>query len=236
LRIAKPATLLLVRHAHTDSQTRMCGWYDVQLSSRGHRQAKQLAQRLQHEESVSAVYASTSIRAQQTVRPIVDGNETKLQLLDGLREIYCGLCEGVILEEVQKRFPDGWRRNCSQTDSNFRWPEGESYVEFRNRVLENLTNIARRHANERVLVVTHTGVISQALGTIEGTDPARWEPNRPKHASITEILWPAENRLSLIRFSDTAHLTWTSEGLGHRGAEHSSNNGPLAPLQPVLPK
>ena len=70
------------------------------------------------------------------------------------------------ISEVQQRYPKLWEENEAQQNENFSWPDGETYRRFRRRVLRVVNAIARRHEGQRVLVVTHAGVINQVLGTL----------------------------------------------------------------------
>jgi Histidine phosphatase superfamily (branch 1) len=83
-------------------------------------------------------------------------------------------------------------------------------------VLRALCRIAAAHPGQRVVVVTHTGVITQALGALDGTAAARWEANRAGNASLTEVRWPAGggpgalagpgDRGTVVRFDVREHL------------------------------
>ncbi len=160
-----------------------------------------LRERLRIDPPPSAVYASTLRRAAETAAgaaPIAP------LLADSLREINCGVLDGEPLAEIQARHPDLWRRNLAQDDENFSWIGGESYRQFRERVLGAVNAIAARHEGERVLVVTHAGVISQVMGALAGASAARWEDFRPGYASITEIDWGDGSRVR--RFDDRSHL------------------------------
>jgi 2,3-bisphosphoglycerate-dependent phosphoglycerate mutase len=106
-----------------------------------------------------------------------------------LREVSCGALDGMPHDEVRERHPELWERNVDQRDEAFRWPGGESYREFRQRVRGVLDVIAARHAGRHGLVVTHAGVITQALGMLHGWSAARWDRARPAHAAIVEIAW-----------------------------------------------
>jgi broad specificity phosphatase PhoE len=107
-----------------------------------------------------------------------------------LREISCGDLDGLSLVEVQRRFPALWQRNLSRSDEDFRWPGGESYRELRQRVLGRLASIAGRHPGQRVVLVTHAGVISQVLGAaLHGTSATRWDLWRPRNGGVTEVRW-----------------------------------------------
>jgi alpha-ribazole phosphatase/probable phosphoglycerate mutase len=124
---------------------------------------------------------------------------------DLLREIHCGRLEGVPLAEVQQRYPILWRANLRQIDDGFQWPGGESYRDFRQRVLHAVSTIAARHRGERVIIVTHAGVISQVLGALNGVRAACWEAFRPHNASLTIVQW-ADGAGYLRTFNDHDHL------------------------------
>ena len=122
-----------------------------------------------------------------------------------LREINCGRLEGMPLSEVQRSHPFHWRTNLRQVDDGFRWPGGESYREFRRRVVSAMNSIAAQHGGERVIVVTHAGVISQIVGALSGVRAACWEAFRPRNASLTIVEW-LDGRGRVRSFDDHDHL------------------------------
>jgi Histidine phosphatase superfamily (branch 1) len=85
-----------------------------------------------------------------------------------------------------------WQRNLAHSDDEFRWPGGESYLEFRGRVLGVVQRLAAAHRGQRIAVVTHAGVISQVMGVLQGASPARWDLWRAANCSATEIRWRRE--------------------------------------------
>jgi broad specificity phosphatase PhoE len=89
----------------------------------------------------------------------------------------------------------------AQTDNDFRWPGGETYAQFRQRVLRAVQRIARTHAGGRVLIVTHAAVISQILGYLTDEPAARWEAFRPECATLTEVGWRGSTGV-LVHFGD----------------------------------
>jgi broad specificity phosphatase PhoE len=197
--------LLLIRHAEMQGTTEdpaglLCGWCDSPLSARGRRQAEALARRLTHEPPATVLYSSPLRRAAETAAVLSEKLALAVRWTPRLREISCGILDGHSISEAQSKYPELWRRNLAQTDEDFRWPGGESYREFRARCLGVLERIAAQHPGERVLVVTHAGVISQCLGWLNGKSAAQWEPYRPRNASITEVRW-AE---AVLRFDDRA--------------------------------
>jgi 2,3-bisphosphoglycerate-dependent phosphoglycerate mutase len=196
--------LLLLRHAHTDANDfgqspRMAGWTDTPLSERGEQQLAALEPLIG---IAPVVYSSTLPRALRTAR--VAAGARRIVALRSLREISCGDVDGWLIDDVVARHPDLWQRNLAQDDPDFCWPGGETYRRFRTRVLRALHGIAARHPGERVLVVTHAGAIAQAIGSIHGTTPARWDQFRPRNCSITTLERDPDGTLRLLDFDLTA--------------------------------
>lgn len=195
--------LILIRHAHVDSGKngrRMCGWLDLPLSSTGELQLQCLRGE-PSEFKPDAVYASSSLRARLTAETLAANWRLPVTTDPDLREINSGALEGMLIEEVKHRFPDLWTRNASQDDADFAWPNGETYKNFRERVFRALDLIASRHRNARIPVVTHTGVIAQAVGAIKGLSPAVWEHHRAGPLTATEVIWRDGVPVQLLSFN-----------------------------------
>lgn len=210
MRPAAVADLVFIRHAHIacsdNGDALMCGRHDVPLSPSGLAQVESLRYRLSVEPPFDAVYSSPLRRALQTSAAARNRQPRRLR---SLAEICCGRLDGMPIAAVKRNFPDVWARNEAQDDENFCWPGGESYRRFRNRVLRAVMQIARAHAGQRVLMVTHAGVINQVLGTIAGQSAARWSNFRPHNASITRVLW-SDSGADVERFDDYVHLSTAS--------------------------
>lgn len=205
-----PSTrLVLIRHGHTAANSgsavlRMSGWTNFPLSDLGRRQAEALSRRLAAEApALSALYASPLQRASDTARAFTGLGE--IRYLEDLREIGCGEVDGWPVSRVQERYPDLWEANRRQDDPDFRWPEGESYRELRDRSLAALGRIAAAHPGQRVAVVTHAGVLCQAIGWLHGTSPAEWSRFRPGNCSFSEVEWAGECG-TVLTFDDRSHL------------------------------
>jgi broad specificity phosphatase PhoE len=179
---------LLIRHAHVDTNARLCGTLDVPLSVEGRAQLNTLLQG----RAISppdALYTSPLARAREVAARLADAWRIPAEAAAAVREISCGALEGVPIAEVQARYPQLWKRNEQQADDAFTWPGGESYRAFRARVLSGLERIANRHAGQRVAIVTHAGVITQVLGTIRRRSAAVWKADRPAPLTATEVTW-----------------------------------------------
>lgn len=202
--------IVLVRHAQTagnrlENSAPMGGWTDLPLSATGWQQVDALRRRFRFEGRAAAIYSSPLQRTRHTASALQSAAEGPVNLLSDLREIHCGNVDGRPLIEVQRQHAALWQENQRQENPDFRWPGGESYREFRARTRAVLQAIVALHPGQRVLVVTHCGIISQLMGSIHGVNPARWEAWRPGNASITELEWGPHGPRAVF-FDNRTHL------------------------------
>ncbi len=179
--------IVLVRHAMVDTAARLCGSFDVPLTRAGRVQVQAVLGRPPTRPVPDALYTSTLTRARDVAAGLGRAWALDPQLAEWAREIHCGSVEGVPLSELQREHPELWARHLAQNDEAFAWPGGETYAEFRARVLAGLAAIATAHPAGRVAVVTHAGVISQVLGAIRHRPAAVWAPDRPDPFTATEV-------------------------------------------------
>ncbi len=150
--------LVLVRHGETDWNRagRVQGRTDIPLNETGREQARATAERLTGT-AFDAVAASPLSRAAETARIIADGlGLGDVELVDELVERNYGDAEGMTDTELDARF--GGNLGAQ-----------ESRQETVDRVKPALLELARRHPGQRVLVVSHGGVIGSLV-----RDTTRW--------------------------------------------------------------
>lgn len=141
-----------VRHGETDwnRQKLLQGQIDIPLNEAGRMQAKLLAAHFRST-SFSAVYASDLSRAYETAKILVA--EQKLPVLPDsrLRERHYGPWEG---------------KSSAEYKSALDTPESseESPSAVLQRMLEFFKDLATRHLDGNVLVVSHGGAIRQLIG------------------------------------------------------------------------
>jgi len=200
-------TVLLVRHgesapAHPDKPfPSRDGHGDPRLDPVGVEEAELLADRLCHE-SISAIYVTPLRRTHETAAPLAARlGLTPVELAD-LREVFLGEWE-----------EGEFRRRAAQRDPIFeqiflqeRWdviPGAEPHVEFDERVWRGFHRVVAAHPDERVVVVSHGGVIGQLLHRVTGA--RRFAFAGADNASISEVVADQE-RIILRRYNDVAHL------------------------------
>ncbi len=192
--------LTLVRHAESiwNSTSQWQGQSDVPLSPRGRVQARALAKRL-FGESFDRVWCSDLSRAADTASAL----GLELEHTERLREIDVGVWAGLAHKEVAKRFPD--ELHGLRAGLPVRIGGGESMPEFEGRVDALFDELRDKHAGERVLVVTHGGVIRALATRILGMRGVMSPLVGVGNTSISIVDWSEEApRLSV--YNDGAHL------------------------------
>lgn len=122
----------------------------------------------------------------------------------GLREIFLGEWEGLSSEEIATRYPDAWARWTKEPDWDL-VPGGEGAEAFEARVAATLDEIAERHPQGDVLVVTHGGVIQVALHRIVGKSSRGIFLFKIQNASIS-LIERRNGRAVVGGVNDVAHL------------------------------
>lgn len=160
--------LYLVRHGETkwNVENRIQGQINSELTKRGLRQAHLTSERL---DSVffHYVYSSDLPRAFTTAKIITEPKKLKINTDERLRERSFGIGEGLTHEELAQRAPDVWK-NVKNGDIDYVIPNGESKMQVLGRALEFFDELTKNHLSDRVLVVTHGGLINVFLRHILG--------------------------------------------------------------------
>ena len=148
--------MLLVRHGQStwNADGRWQGQADPPLSPLGVEQASEAAARVVKLGPVDAVWASDLERARHTGATIAEHAGVELTVDARFRERHAGPWQGLRRVEIDAQWPDYL--------SSGQRPEGyEPDVEVVARALAALDDLAVAHPGERVVVVTHGGVIRQ---------------------------------------------------------------------------
>jgi 2,3-bisphosphoglycerate-dependent phosphoglycerate mutase len=163
-------TILLARHGETDwnRDNRFQGHADPPLNPAGREQAQALAAALAAE-PLAAVYTSPLRRAAQTAEIIAKRHALRAKPLEGLREVDVGSWQGLMRDDVERRYPEQFRRWLGYGEG---WEDGESYEEMGRRVVAGLLALAAAHEGDRLLAVTHGGPIRAAFAFAGGTTHA----------------------------------------------------------------
>jgi probable phosphoglycerate mutase len=201
------AHLTLIRHGETDSNRvhRFQGQQDVPLNAVGLQQAEHLADRLAGEHFDVAV-VSDLVRTQATAAPLARRLGLSLQTDACWREQHFGLFEGQQVRDILDRHPDLWAQWVRQ-DADFALPGGgESIRAFHARVWSALDALAAAHVGQRVLVVTHGGVLDMVWRTVRGQPLSSARQCAIPNAGVNRLQWHGPGRAEISVWADDAHL------------------------------
>ena len=160
--------LILIRHGETawNRELRFQGHADVPLNDMGHEQARRLGLRMAGE-TAQHIVSSDLLRAQQTAAPASLQLSLPVVTSASLREQHFGVVEGMRADEIQALHPRAWEE-WLQFREDHAMPEGESAREFHTRIVEALGNLAATYRGQRLVVVTHGGVLDMVWRTARG--------------------------------------------------------------------
>jgi len=142
--------LILVRHGETLHNVAGIaqGWNDSELSEKGQRQVRALAERLTRFEP-TAIYSSPLGRALSTANVIAEATGLPVETLDDLREMSYGAWEGKSFLDVRRNDLAFYHRWIADPDCSC--PDGESH----NDVLRRMERAFAAASSPRPVLVTH---------------------------------------------------------------------------------
>ncbi len=186
----KETTLYLVRHGESlgNAKRIFLGHTDWDLSPRGKEQAAAFAKGTAAL-SIDAFYSSDLMRAMNTVKAAAEMRHLPLNTRKDLREIYAGVWEEMLFDEIAEKYPDEmfvWRNNIG-----FSCPVGGESVEaLQKRALAAFSAIAEENEGKTVCIGTHATTIRSAVCGLMGKELSYMaEIPWPGNASITKVVY-----------------------------------------------
>ncbi|MFT5534504.1 MAG: putative phosphoglycerate mutase [Burkholderiaceae bacterium] len=201
--------LLLIRHGETDwnAERRLQGFLDIGLNDHGRQQAAALAQALRGE-VIDVVIASDLQRAVHTAQALALPRDLTVLTDASLRERCYGAFEGLLYDEIEHHFPQAhasWMRH----EIDARFPPGpqiaETLREFSARAVDSVMAVARRHAGQRVAIVTHGGVLDCVYRAARGMALDSVRDFDILNTGINRFHWDG-SILSVQQWGNVAHL------------------------------
>lgn len=211
IRFHKPpgaTEVFLVRHGESEPAVDgkpfplVDGHGDPALAPEGLVHADQVGERLA-DEGIDAVYVTTLRRTAQTAAPLLARIGLEARVEADLREVSLGEWDG---GQYRKHARAG-HPLIIQMMQEERWdviPGAEPMEVFAERVAAGLARIVAAHADQRVAVFTHGGVIGEAMRlAVGGTRPFAFIG--ADNGSISHLV-AIGDRWIVRRYNDTAHL------------------------------
>jgi len=198
-----------IRHGETvwNVERRLQGWQDTALNDTGRAQAAQLAARLREQaggQPFAALYSSDLQRAHHTADPVAEQLGLRVRVEPGIRERGFGVLEGLAIDRVDQLAPEAaaaWKSR----DPLRALEGGESLGQFHARVVATIEDLAQRHAGERILAVTHGGVLDIIWRHASGVPLQQPRQAALLNASINRVGVQAR-QWQVLDWGDVAHI------------------------------
>lgn len=194
--------LLLVRHAQPVRIEGGAGTgpADPGLTGRGREQASRLATWLAFE-GADVVVSSPLARARETAEPVAAALGLEVEIVDGISEYGAHSDEYIPIEELRELKDERWYATIEG-----RWSDvgGVDPHEFQARVVPAVERLIERFPGQRVVAVTHGGVINVYLAHVLGIDRTLWF--LPEYTSVSRVHASRQGHRSVASINETGHL------------------------------
>ena len=197
-----PTRLFLLRHGEVEARYHRIfgGRIDMDLSPRGHEQAKALAEYLAGTH-FNSIYVSPMKRAQQTVAPLATQKGLAATTLAGLHEVDFGDWTGLSWQQVQERFGVSafdWLEKLEAGEV----PGAETGPQYRARIDPCLKQILHDCPGQTVAIVCHGGVIRMLLSLLLELPLPKLAHFDIEYASVTVVEQRSHrSEVSLLNFT-----------------------------------
>jgi alpha-ribazole phosphatase len=181
--------LYLIRHGEVEEAAagKLLGFTDPDLSDKGLEQARGLAETLSSAQLL-AIYSSDLVRASRTAETIARPHHLLVSTLASLREIDMGEWDGRTIAAIHAQAPEKVAELFTDP-SAFRYPDGESFVDFTPRVNAALQQLTTLHETGEIVVVAHGGVCRAIIGSMLEIPIRNWLRLAQDHGCINVIEW-----------------------------------------------
>jgi broad specificity phosphatase PhoE len=195
----------IIRHAHKEKgefYNPHLRHQDEPISQQGRASARKLWSYL-CDKNISAIYVSEYQRTAQTIDKVVRHSGIAPIVDKRLNEIDNGCFDGMSDPEIQQKYPDVWKAFRDRS-ADFRFPEGETGEEARQRIAEFLEEKRHAHPEENAVLVSHEGLIRLTACHILGLPVYhRWNFH-VDFCGMMEITYqPEYETWKLIRFNQS---------------------------------
>ena len=174
--------LIVVRHGESEANRKeiFAGHTDAELTDFGRLQAEKLSGYLKNYE-IDRIYSSDLKRAYNTAYPTAKVKGIEIEKNENLREIFAGKWEGEKFEYIYNNYNESflmWLNDIGKAICD----EGESVVQLKNRIENEIKKIVRENEGKTVMVVSH-GTPIRSLSCIWNDvdicdmQKVRWVPN-----------------------------------------------------------
>jgi broad specificity phosphatase PhoE len=200
--------IYITRHGETqwNSENRLQGWKDSELTDIGIRNAVALGERL-YQTEFHAIYTSPIERAVKTASLICSDKTIPILFEDSLKEINFGDWEGKVKEEIEQtskqEFFNFWHAPHLYNHESH---NGESLAALKSRVEHVINRIIADNKDGNILIVTHGVAIRAILSSLMNTPTEKWWDGPFIEGTSLTLAQYDEGTFKVKMIGDTSHF------------------------------
>ncbi len=198
--------LYVARHGQTlwNTQKRMQGWGNSDLTELGVKQAKMLGKALLPID-FNQVVCSPLGRTVETTKLIMGDRDIEVVYNEDFKEMGFGSWEGQNPDLLKTTYPDAYKDLWTDA-ANYKPLDGESFNEVLTRVIRGIKQIAADNPKGNVLLVTHGMIVQLLLVHMKGLPLSNlWDRDVVKPTSLT-VFDLGDDGIEIIKEGDISHL------------------------------
>ena len=198
--------IYITRHGETQWNKKglMQGWKNSDLTEKGIENAKRLGESLK-DINFDVIYTSPLGRANETAKCINGNKDTKIVLVESLKEMGFGIWEGMENSKLKELYSEQYNNFWERPHLYKPHENGESFEQLLLRVKTAWNEILKAGGNN-ILIVTHAVVLKTLYMILKNLDlKDLWNPPFMKDTSLT-IVEVIGNKVKIILEADTSHL------------------------------
>jgi probable phosphoglycerate mutase len=108
-------------------------------------------------------------------------------------------------DEIQRQFPQAWMR-WIDFDADYTFDGGETTRVFHARVMAALQRLVRQHDGQRLVVVTHGGVLDMVYRSAMGLSLSGPRQSVIPNGGISRVRLRADAGPEILSWAETQHL------------------------------
>ncbi len=196
--------IIFLRHAQAENNAKriLAGRTEgVPLTKAGIEQAESIAKYLKPLD-ISAIYSSPIERASHTAEIVAKNNSLDYELDDRITEIDMGKFTLVNYDDLLAKHGNIFLK-FYENDPVIAEHKVETFPEVKERILDMVTHIVKKHKNENVILVTHMDPIKSMLSIVMDLKPKTLFELIIVNASLT-IIKEQDKKFSLSAINATA--------------------------------
>ncbi len=185
------ACVHLLRHGEAEGGNRYRGVTDDPLTEKGW---QQMWAAVESDHHWDRIIASPLSRCAEFGKALAKHRSIPFEIADGLQEMDFGRWDGRTAKEIWAEDAEAlerfWKDPVAGTP-----PGGEPFAAFHQRVMNTWREITTAHPGQRLLLITHGGVIRVILCELSGHPLERLLEIEVAHATIHNVPSPSGRRL-----------------------------------------